>query len=115
MKTFYMKLDNGPFKKIKNKSKTIELRLNDEKRRQIAVGDVVVFSNAIQPTDTVTCVVSNLYRFDSFEQLYQALPLTKCGYDASNVRNAKPCDMEKYYDVAQQHKYGVVGIELILQ
>ena len=28
----YMKLQDDPFKKIKNKTKTIEMRLNDEKK-----------------------------------------------------------------------------------
>ena len=28
-----MKLNNGPFERIKNGTKTIELRLNDEKRQ----------------------------------------------------------------------------------
>ena len=30
----YMKLQNDPFTKIKNKTKTIEMRLNDGKRRK---------------------------------------------------------------------------------
>ena len=39
-----MKLQTSPFKKIQNGSKTIELRLNDEKRQQVQVGDFIEFS-----------------------------------------------------------------------
>lgn len=41
----YMKLQNNPFIKIKNKTKTIEMRLNDEKRKKINIGDNIEFTN----------------------------------------------------------------------
>ena len=37
----HMKLHASPFEKIKSGEKTIELRLFDEKRRQIKVGDTI--------------------------------------------------------------------------
>lgn len=40
-----MKLNNSPFNKIKNGSKTIELRLNDEKRSKLKVNDFIEFTN----------------------------------------------------------------------
>ena len=39
-----MKLNASPFEKIKNGTKTIELRLNDEKRQQVKTGDFIEFS-----------------------------------------------------------------------
>jgi len=41
-----MKLQPSPFEKIKNGSKTIEVRLNDEKRQLLKVGDEIQFSLA---------------------------------------------------------------------
>ena len=38
-----MKLDAEPFEKIKNGSKTVELRLFDEKRQKIKPGDIIEF------------------------------------------------------------------------
>ena len=40
-----MNLNNEPFELIKSGSKTIELRLNDEKRRLLNVGDEILFNN----------------------------------------------------------------------
>lgn len=37
------KLNNFPFEKIANGTKTIELRLYDEKRQKLNVGDEIVF------------------------------------------------------------------------
>ena len=38
-----MKLKRAPFDKIRNGSKTIELRLNDEKRQKVNIGDFIEF------------------------------------------------------------------------
>ena len=39
-----MNLNPEPFEMIRNDQKTIELRLNDEKRRMINVGDMIEFT-----------------------------------------------------------------------
>ena len=96
---------------IKNGEKTIELRLFDEKRQKIKVGDKIVFTENTTG-ETLNTTVVKLYRFDSFKELYKSLPLLKCGYTTENVDNATPSDMEQYYSAEEQRKYGVVGIEL---
>ena len=40
-----MKLKNDPFQKIKTGKKTVELRLYDNKRRQLDIGDDIIFTN----------------------------------------------------------------------
>ena len=107
----HMKLHSAPFEMIKSGKKTIELRLFDEKRSQIKVGDKILFTNTTTG-ETLTRTVLNLHCFDSFEALYQSLPLLQCGYTAEDVDTARPSDMEAYYSVEEQRKYGVVGIEL---
>ena len=107
----HMKLNPAPFATVKSGQKTIELRLFDEKRQKISVGDSIVFTN----TDTgevLTKTVVKLHRFPSFEELYKTLPLLQCGYTQADVDRAKPSDMEQYYSAEEQQKFGVVGIEL---
>ncbi|MBQ8255151.1 MAG: 23S rRNA (uracil(1939)-C(5))-methyltransferase RlmD [Clostridia bacterium] len=106
-----MKLNSAPFEMIKRGEKTIELRLFDEKRRQIKVGDKIVFTNTLNG-ETLEKTAVKLHHFDSFEELYKSLPLLKCGYTVNDIDNAKPSDMEQYYSRGEQKKYGVVGIEL---
>ena len=43
-----MKLNESPFDRIKNGTKTIEFRLYDDKRKQIKVGDKIEFSKSSQ-------------------------------------------------------------------
>lgn len=107
----HMNLNPSPFGMIKSGQKTIELRLWDEKRRLIAPGDRICFTNTATG-ETLTKTVAKLHRFDSFEELYRALPLLQCGYTEADVHTASPEDMAQYYSAEQQRRYGVVGIEL---
>ena len=107
-----MKLHAAPFEKIKSGEKTIELRLYDEKRQKIKVGDTIVFTNNATG-ETLTKQVLQLHVFDSFRELYEALPLLKCGYTPEDIATAHPCDMDRYYSLEEQKHYGVVGIALL--
>ena len=109
---FTMKLNASPFEMIESGRKTIELRLYDEKRRRIAVGDTIRFMLVGGESKVLLAEVKELYVFPSFEELYQALPLTACGYTADTVIHASPKDMLAYYPPEQEKKYGVVGIKI---
>ncbi len=108
-----MKLLPTPYAMIQSGRKTIELRLDDQKRRQIRVGDGIVFTNT-QTGEIFTATVVKLHRFDTFDELYQSLPLLQCGYTEETIKKASPADMEPYYSIEEQKNYGVVGIELCL-
>ena len=64
-----MKLAAEPYELVKAGIKTIELRLNDEKRQKIVPGDIIIFiNNETKHQITVTC--TNLYKYDCFEDLF---------------------------------------------
>lgn len=107
----YMNLVPTAFVKIADGSKTIELRLNDEKRQRINVEDTVVF-RCSSTKDIITAQVSGLHKFSDFEELYKVLPLEKCGYTVAELDIAHYTDMEQYYTKEQIKKYGTLGIEL---
>lgn len=109
---FKMKLQSLPFSMIESGRKSIELRLYDEKRKQIAVGDTIRFSAISNPAKAILTEIEELFIFGSFEELYRALPLTECGYIADNVGSASPKDMLKYYTREQEKAYGVIGIRI---
>lgn len=110
-----MNLKPKPFSMIKEGKKTIELRLYDEKRKRISVGDNIKFVNTDNEDDVLIVDVKELYIFDSFEILYKMLSLLECGYTEENVIDASPDDMEEYYSKEKQSQYGVVGIKVALR
>ena len=109
-----MKLQTKPFAAIASGSKTIELRLYDEKRRQMKVGDEIEFTELTEGKRRVLTRVVALHRFPSFAELYNTLPLEKCGYSELEIANASPDDMNAYYPIEEQNQYGVIGIEIAL-
>ena len=109
-----MHLKESPFCKIKNGYKTIELRLYDEKRRKICVGDQIEFTNEKNPNEKILARVSDIHLFESFDELYQNLDLVKCGYLKEELEFAKSSDMDAYYSKEEQINFGVVGLEFEL-
>lgn len=106
-----MKLRDKPFKSIKAGTKTIELRLYDEKRKLLNVGDVIEFTN-IDTKEVIKVEILQLHRFNNFDDLYKHFNKISMGYEENEV--AKPSDMEEYYSKEEQQEYGVVGIEIKL-
>ena len=104
-----MKLYPESFDLIKGGSKTVEMRLFDEKRRKLSIGGLIVFTNT-KTNEELIAEIFDLKQFDSFESLYANYKKTDLGYNDDEV--AKPEDMLAYYSVEEIKKHGVVAIEL---
>ena len=68
-----MKLNDDPFERIKNGTKTIEFRLYDEKRRKVKIGDKIEFSKLPDLQEKILVDVVDLYTEPSFEELFEKL------------------------------------------
>ncbi len=106
-----MRLNAEPFNKIKEGTKTIELRLLDEKRKLLKINDKIEFENRTSNEKLLT-IIEKLYKYDSFEELYKHFDKISLGYNQDE--DAKASDMEEYYSKEEQEKYGVVGIKIKL-
>ena len=102
--THHMKLRPIPFAQIQAGTKTVELRLNDEKRRLIQPGDQITFTQT-ESGETLTTRVTALYPFDSFASLFAHLGCECCG---------GAVDMDQYYSPEEQRRWGVLGIGIAL-
>lgn len=59
------------FQAIKEGKKIVEVRLNDEKRRSIRVGDSIEFIKVPQHDEILKVQVSDLRKYDTFEAMYK--------------------------------------------
>ncbi len=107
-----MRLQPEPFRRVREGKKKIEMRLWDEKRQKIRPGDVLRLENEVTG-EVLVRRAGALHVFDSFEDLYRALPLRDLGYAEEELPRASFRDMEAYYPPERQRCYGVVGIELL--
>ncbi|MCL2569616.1 MAG: methyltransferase domain-containing protein [Firmicutes bacterium] len=98
-----MFLNPESFRKIKDGTKKVELRLFDEKRKQVKIGDTIIFTNR-ESQEQLLVTVKDLHFFSSFRKLFKKIENTKLG--------CVEADLDEFYTEAEQHKYGVVGIEI---
>ena len=103
-----MKLQESPFERIKNGTKTVEFRLYDEKRSKIKIGDQIEFSKLPDLQETILVDVLDLYREDTFENLFK-----KIFTDEDEIKR-KTTSMYQYYSHNEEKQYGVVGIKISL-
>ena len=103
-----MGLNAPSFNKIVDGSKTIELRLYDEKRREIKLGDIIEFSK-VDGNETIKRKVTALLNFQNFEALIDCLPLSLFGH--ANKQSVKK-GVNEIYSIEKQNKLSVLGIIL---
>lgn len=96
---------------LKSGQKTIELRLFDEKRKAIKIGDYIEFSNNSDSNDCFTAQVVNLHRAANFALLFEKLDCHKAGFSSKEELIAV---MKEFYSLERQKEFGVIGIEIKL-
>ena len=104
-----MHLKKEPFERIKSGEKTVEMRLFDEKRQKLHVGDKIVFTEEESGEET-TVTIKNLCVYKDFKELYAAYDKRLLGYGEGEEKN--PEDMTEFYSKRSQKKYGVLAIEI---
>ncbi len=94
---------------LKSGQKTIELRLFDEKRQSIEIGDVIEFTNADNVSDKFLAEVVNLHRTGDFATLCHKISCHQAGFETNEELIS--CLAEFYTPEKQKH-FGVLGIEI---
>ena len=102
-----LNLCHEPFMAITKGNKRIEMRLFDEKKSLIQIGDEIEFTD-LETKEKVTCKVNNIKTYPSFVELYQDNDKVLLGYDEDDI--ASPDDMLKYYPKERQSKYLAMAI-----
>ena len=104
-----MRLVDFAFKLIKSGQKDIEIRLNDEKRQLLNIGDTIIFTN-LDTNEQLKVKVTNLYRYKTFEELFKNFDYKRFGLEENDDASV----MDEFYSKEEQEKYGVLGIEIKL-
>ena len=111
MTTHYMNLQPRYFDYIKNSTKRIELRLNDEKRRQLQLGDTLVFTNP--EGESLSTKITGLLHYQDFVSLFQDFPIELLS-DATMSKTELLNVLNEFYPAEKQRYYGVLGIRIEL-
>ena len=106
-----MKLKDIYFDKIKNEEKVYEIRLNDDKRKLIRVGDIIVFKREQELIECITTKVTDLIHFVSFEEMAKSLPLEKVGFENKGIKEVVEI-YHQFYNEEDEKNNGVLAIKV---
>lgn len=108
-----MKLKSRYFDYMKNGTKRIEIRLNDEKRKLIKVGDTITFLKEPELTDKLNTKVIELLKYDNFDDMFNDIDISLLA-DKSMSKEELINVLEEFYTKEKQKEYGVLGIRIEL-
>jgi len=97
------------FDLLKAGVKTVEFRLNDEKRRKIKVGDRIKYICQNEQESSLVLSVSTIVKSSMFSSLIDKVTLSSLGGIAPQEQIK---ELEEIYDKASETKYGVLALVL---
>ena len=108
-----MRLLPEPFEAMKSGNKIIEIRLNDEKRQKVKIGDTIVFHKLPEDGEKLSVRVLALLYYKDFKSLYQDVPFPQLGCSGKTMEWMME-NTYKIYAREQEEKYGALGIRIEL-
>ena len=108
---FTIDVSEEAFEKILNGTKTIQLDINDRKRKNFAVGNIISFRyKTEEEAKEQKAVIENLLYFNNITEAVETLGKEKCGFKPSaTFEKASDAFLsgESYEDI---EKFGIVAI-----
>ena len=108
-----MKLQPEYYNYILHGTKRVEIRLNDEKRKNIKVNDKIIFLKEPDLNESFEAKVVKLIKYNSFEEMVKDYDISVLA-DKTITKKSLLADLEEYYPKEKQNKYGVLCIEIEL-
>lgn len=106
-----MSLYGEYFKAIKDGKKTVEVRLNDEKRRKIKIGDTIEFIKVPEQDESLLVKVTELRRYDTFKEMYQEIPFKELDGEGWTMEEMIKGTYE-IYSPEQESEWGTLAITI---
>ena len=90
--------------------KNVEVRLNDEKRRKLKVGDTLIFLKRPDEIETISAKITDLVPFSSFLDVVDYYEMKRI-YLEFTTKEEYINIMRQFYSQEDESKYGVIAIE----
>ena len=106
---FTCHLDEDVFEVIKKGIKTVEVRVNDEKRRKMKVGDEIIFLKRPLEEEKIVTKIVELKTYNNFDELVKYYDIKEL-YLEDYTKEEFVQLLGRFYSREEQEKYGVVAI-----
>lgn len=103
-------LDEDIFEIVKNGTKKIELRVNDEKRRKLKEGDTIVFLKRPEEKEKIEAYIEKLEYYNTFKEATDNYEIEDI-YTKDYTKEGFLKLLSRFYTDEEIKKYGVVAIK----
>ncbi|WP_373867236.1 ASCH domain-containing protein [Virgibacillus salexigens] len=103
-----------PFNSIKLGRKIVEVRLYDEKRRKLNIGDKIEFVQIHDKNDAVTVKVTGLRNYNTFKEMYEDIPPRDLDTVGESVEEMVE-NTYKIYTPEKEKEWGTLAISVKLE
>ena len=101
------------FNQVASGVKTVEARVNEEKRQRLRIGDIVTILKRPDEIETLQVKVTNLHTFSNFTELVNHYTIKQL--DSPNCTKEQYLALlSQFYSDKEIAKYGTVAIEFEL-
>ena len=101
------------FDQVAKGIKTVEARVNDEKRQQLRVGDIITILKRPDEIDTLQVKVTGLHTFSNFTELANNYTIEQL-YSPNYTKKQYLALFPQFYSDEEITRYGAVAIEFEL-
>ena len=99
------------FQSIIDGKKTVEVRLNDENRRKIKVGDMIEFIKVPEQDEALTVEVTQLRKYNTFQEMYEDIPFKDFDCEGWTMKEMIDGTYE-IYTPEQEKQWGALAITI---
>ena len=89
--------------------KDVEIRVNDEKRRKLKVGDTLLCLKRPEEVETISAKVTDLVYFSNFQEVVDMYPMERI-YLSTTTKEEYVSLMKQFYSDEEVAKDGIVAI-----
>jgi len=108
-----MSLKTEPFLQIQRGEKRVELRLLDEKRKKLRVGDRIVFRHTENESETICARILGLHAYSKFNDMF--LDFSPRSLGVSEKTENLDETMSSYYAEEDVRRFGALAIRFMLE
>ena len=107
---FECHLDEDVFEVVKKGIKNVEVRIYDEKRKKMKIGDEIIFLKRPLEKEKIITKITKLKTFNNFSELVNNYNIERL-YLNTFTKEEFINLLGRFYSDEEQEKYGVVAIE----
>lgn len=107
----HMHLSDEPYQMILNGTKTVEVRINDAKRKLVSAGDIIAFYPHKNSYESIHALVDEVITRETFLDLFEHIEPNEVGYSDIETVVKK---IAQYYSDDEELRHGTVAYRIKL-